>query len=83
MGTIRTEAKKNCTAVICYNHLLVLDCRKTVLYSLHRSMVRDLAWVESLQAYSGCFVQGNYNNHMLENLLIISKDGKVIAELEF
>ena len=83
MRTIRTEAKKNCTVVICYDHLLVLDSRKTVQYSLYRSMVRDFVWAESIHAYSGCFVQGEYSNHILEKLLVINRDGKIIAELEF
>jgi hypothetical protein len=83
MKCIRTELKTSCTVIIAYDHITILDSRKNVLYSLHRTVAHAFVWRERLKAYSGCVVRIEYHNHILEKIVAITDEEKVIADLEF
>ena len=83
MRTIRTELKNGCTVVVCYDHITIIDSRKTVLLSLPKCAFHAPVWKESLIAHSHCTVRMEYYNHLLEFVIITKPNGECIAELSF
>lgn len=83
MRCIRTELKKSCTVVIAYDHITIIDNRKTVLLSLPKCAFHAVVWKESLLAHSHCTVRMEYHNHMLEFVIITLPNETCIAELAF